>query len=202
MDQIKIGKFIADRRKKAGFTQMELAEKMGITDRAVSKWERGLTMPDSSIMLALCKVLDITVNDLLSGEVVGMEHYDNELENKLLEMVKEKEESDRRLLRAEIVMCACCAMPFVAAVVIALFVPMAEWIGAVTVLASLAPFLIAALFAVKIEQKAGYYKCAECGHCYVPTFKSVFCAPHMARTRYMECPNCHKKSWQKKVLTK
>ena len=202
MDQIKIGKFIADRRKKAGFTQMELAEKMGITDRAVSKWERGLTMPDSSIMLALCKVLDITVNDLLSGEVVGMEHYDNELENKLLEMVKEKEESDRRLLRAEIVMCACCAMPFVAAVVIALFVPMAEWIGAVTVLASLVPFLIAALFAVKIEQKAGYYECKRCGHKQIPSYGSVLCAMHVNRTRYLRCPKCGQRSWQKKVIDK
>jgi transcriptional regulator with XRE-family HTH domain len=75
MDQIKIGRFIAECRKKQGFTQMQLADKLGVTDRAVSKWENGRAMPDSSIMLELCEQLKITVNDLLSGEVVTMENY-------------------------------------------------------------------------------------------------------------------------------
>ena len=87
MNQIKIGKFIAQRRKNAGLTQIQLAEKLGITDRAVSKWENGKAMPDSSIMLELCDLLKITVNDLLSGEVVTMENYNKELENNLIEMI-------------------------------------------------------------------------------------------------------------------
>ena len=74
MDQIKIGKFIAERRKIKGLTQMQLAEAMSVTDRAVSKWETGNSMPDSSIMLDLCEILGITVNDLLSGEVVTVEN--------------------------------------------------------------------------------------------------------------------------------
>ena len=69
MDQVKIGRFIADRRKTAKLTQLQLAEKLGITDRAISKWETGKSLPDSSIMLQLCSLLDITVNDLLSGEI-------------------------------------------------------------------------------------------------------------------------------------
>ena len=80
MDQIKIGKFIAECRKKNGLTQIQLAEKLGITDRAVSKWENGKSLPDSSIMLDLCEILKISVNDLLSGEVVSMDNYDNSLE--------------------------------------------------------------------------------------------------------------------------
>ena len=103
MDLSKIGKFIADCRKKVNLTQLELAEKLNITDRAVSKWETGRAMPDSSIMLELCSILKITVNDLLSGEVVSVENYNKELEKNLLEMVKQKEQSDRRLLRLEIV---------------------------------------------------------------------------------------------------
>ena len=104
MDQIKIGKFISECRKKVNLTQMQLAEKLNITDRAVSKWETGKSIPDSSIMLELCDILKITVNDLLSGEVVTMERYDKEMENNLLEMVKQKEEADRRLLNLEIVL--------------------------------------------------------------------------------------------------
>ena len=89
MDQIKIGKFIAERRKAAELTQMQLAEKLNITDRAISKWENGRAMPDSSIMLLLCDILKISVNDLLHGEVTTMDSYNEELEKTLLEMLKE-----------------------------------------------------------------------------------------------------------------
>ncbi|MBQ2720650.1 MAG: helix-turn-helix transcriptional regulator, partial [Clostridia bacterium] len=102
MDQIKIGKFIADCRKEKKLTQMQLAEKLGITDKAVSKWERGIALPDSSIMLEVCEILGITVNDLLSGEVITMDNYNKELENNLIEMVRQKEEADKRLLSVEV----------------------------------------------------------------------------------------------------
>ena len=68
MNQIKIGKFIAERRKLVGLTQMQLADQLGITDKAVSKWERGIAMPDTSLMLQLCGILRISVNELLNGE--------------------------------------------------------------------------------------------------------------------------------------
>lgn len=202
MDQIKIGKFIAQRRKQANLTQMQLAEIIGITDRAVSKWETGKSLPDSSLMLQLCDVLGITVNDLLSGEVVTMDNYNKELENNLMEMVKQKEESDKRLLRMEIIMCICCLIPLVAAVIFALAVPMEEWLSTVIVLSGLIPLLVATPFAIKIEQKAGYYACQKCGHKHIPRYASVFMAMHMGRTRYMKCPACNRRSWQKKVISK
>ncbi len=202
MDQIKIGKFIAECRKKENLTQMQLAEKLNITDRAISKWETGRSMPDSSIMLELCEILKISVNDLLCGEVVTMDNYNKELEQNLLEMMKQKEESDKRLLFTEIVMGICCILPLLTAVIIALVVPMEEWLSTVIVGVSLLPLLIATPFALKIEQKAGYYECGKCGHRYVPKYKSVFAAMHMGRTRYMKCPKCEKRSWQKKVLSK
>ncbi len=202
MDQIKVGKFIAECRKKASLTQMQLAEKLNITDRAVSKWETGKSIPDSSIMLELCDILKITVNDLLSGEVVTMDNYNKELENNLLEMVKQKEESDKRLLCMEIVMGICCIIPLIASVIIVKTVPMEEWLGTVITLASIIPLLVATPFALKIEQKAGYYECQKCGHRYVPKYSSVFWAVHINRTRYMRCPKCNEKSWQKKLLRK
>ncbi len=202
MDQMKIGKFIAQRRKAQGMTQIQLAEKLGITDRAVSKWETGKSLPDASIMLGLCDVLKITVNDLLTGEVVTMDNYNRELENNLLEMIKQKNESDRRLLRMELVMGICCLLPLIISVTIVSAVPMEEWLSTVIVLASLLPILIATPFAIKIEQKAGYYECKKCGHKYVPAYSRVFMAMHTGRTRYMRCPKCGERSWQKKVLTK
>ena len=140
MDQVKIGKFIADRRKKANMTQLQLAEKLGITDRAISKWETGRTLPDSSIMLELCGMLGITVNDLLTGEVVTMDHYNKEMENNLLEMVKQKEAADKRLLRMEIVLGIIAVLPLIAAAIITMIVPMEEWKGGLLVGLSLPPF--------------------------------------------------------------
>ena len=75
MDQIKIGQFIASCRKEQGMTQANLAERLGITDRAVSKWETGKSLPDSGIMLELCGLLHISVNELLSGEKIMTEAY-------------------------------------------------------------------------------------------------------------------------------
>jgi len=202
MDQIKIGKFIAKCRKNVNMTQMQLAEKLGITDRAVSKWETGKAMPELSVMLELCDVLGITVNDLLCGEAVTMDNYNKELENNLLEMIKQKEQADKRLLTMEIVTGIVCILPLVAAVIVGSTVPMEESTAGIMVGASLVPLLIATPFALKIEQTAGYYECAECGHRYVPAYKSVFFAAHMGRTRHMRCPKCNNKSWQKKVISK
>jgi transcriptional regulator with XRE-family HTH domain len=79
MDQIKIGKFIAERRKQEKLTQAQLAEKLNITDRAISKWENGRAMPDTSIMLELCGILKISVNELLCGEKISMENNNQKM---------------------------------------------------------------------------------------------------------------------------
>ena len=132
-----------------------------------------------------------------------MENDQKKNDEMLIEMIKEKEEKDRMLLKAELIVGIVSFIPLlIATIFVAYNQNIEEWKRGVIVLASIVPFLIAVPFLIKIEQKAGYYKCAECGHCYVPTFKSVLNAPHMGMTRKMTCPKCGKKSWQKKVLTK
>ena len=202
MDQVKIGKFIAERRKTVNLTQMQLAEKLNITDRAVSKWETGRAMPDSAIMLDLCKVLKITVNDLLTGEIVEMENYDKKTEEKLLELVKEKEQVDKRLLALEWVVGILSVIVLLTPIVLAAYLPMKDWQRIVVCFSGFIPGIVGFAFAIKIEQVAGYYKCANCGHCYVPTIKAVTWSMHMGRTRYMTCPKCGQKTWQKKVISK
>ena len=202
MDQIKIGKFIAERRKKVNLTQMQLAEKLSVTDRAVSKWETGKAMPDSSIMLELCNILKITVNDLLSGEVITMDNYNKEMQKNLLEIIKQKEQADKRLLTIEwVVGILSCIILFVP-IIIGALLPMEDWQRIVIVFSGFIPAFVGFCFAMKIEQVAGYYECKHCKNRYVPTLKSMYLAPHMVRTRYVRCPKCNKKSWQKKVLSK
>lgn len=202
MDQFKIGKFISERRKEVNLTQMQLAEMLGITDRAVSKWETGKSLPDSAIMLELCKILNITVNDLLSGEVVTMDNYNKELENKLLEMIKQKEQSDKQLLTLEWVIGGLSLIILFVPIFIGAYVPLPEWQKTLIVFSGFIPCIVGFIFAMKVEQVAGYYACKHCGHRYVPELKAMSMAPHMGRTRYMKCPKCSQKSWQKKVLSK
>ncbi len=202
MDQMKIGRFIAERRKQCGYTQVQLAEKLNITDRAVSKWETGRSMPDSALMPALCELLHITLNDLFNGEVIEMEDYKKKSEELIIEMAKQKEDADKKLLSLEILIGVLASLVLIGMIALASFVNMPDWLRICLIVAGFVPFIIAMIYAIKIEQTAGYYECAECGHKHVPSFRSVLFAPHVGRTRRMTCPKCHRKSWQKKVLNK
>jgi transcriptional regulator with XRE-family HTH domain len=202
MDQVKIGKFIAACRKKVNLTQMQLAEQLNITDRAISKWETGKSLPDASIMLALCDVLGISVNDLLCGEVVTMDNYSKELEKNLLEVIKEKQEADKRLLATEVLIGITAIIVLFALIFTAAFIEMETWLRISLIVFGFVLFFAGCFYALRIEQVAGYYECQHCHHRYVPTYTAMKRAMQMGRTRYMCCPECGKKSWQKKVLSK
>ena len=200
MDQIKIGKFIQEKRKEKNLTQIDLAEKLNITDRAISKWENGICLPDVGTMPELCKILSITINDLFSGEIVNMKDNEKKLEENLLEMAKLKEEKDKQLLKLEVVIGYTASITFLTLIFIASFVGMATWLRILLIVIGCIIFAYGMGNAVKIEQVAGYYECSNCHHKYVPTYQSVLWSQHMGRTRKMKCPKCGEKSWQKKVL--
>ena len=202
MDQIKIGKFIAECRKKQGLTQMQLAEKLNITDRAISKWENGRSMPDSSIMLELCDILKITVNDLLSGEKVNMENINQKNEQLLLDMAKELERKNKTIWTSMWAIMIVSMTALIAGIFIAAFlIPEGVW-QLVTILGICVVFLIPCIYAVKLEVSVGAYKCQNCGYEIVPTYKEVMMAMHRGFTRHLMCPNCNKRTWCKKVLKK
>ncbi len=197
------GKCIADCRKEHGLTQAGLGEALGVTDRAVSKWETGKSLPDASIMLELTEILEINVNELLTGERIKQEDYKKMAEQNLVELKKMEEASNRAMLHMEIVIAVIGTVSFCALLSIAtagetLPANARIGIGALgTVL-----FVVAIYYSMKIEHDAGYYECPECGNRYVPSYAKMTFAPHMGRTRYMSCPQCGKRHWQKKVLTK
>lgn len=202
MDQIKIGRFIASCRKEQGMTQAVLAERLGISDRAVSKWETGKSMPDSGIMLELCEILQINVNELLSGENIMTEAYDKRAEENLLAMQREVEEKNRQMLRTEFWIGTPATIAGFAMCVVAAYVDMPTWIRGFIIAFAVVMIFAVAFIAVGIEQKAGYYECQHCHHRQVPTYWQTNLAMHIGRTRYMKCAECGKYSWQKKVLTK
>ena len=202
MDQIKIGKFIAECRKNVGLTQAQLAEKLGITDKAISKWERGIAMPDTSIMLELCNILGISVNELLSGEKIDMENNEKKNEQLLLDMAKEIEKKNKTIWTTMWVIMIVSIIALLAGIfAAAFFVPEGPW-QLVAVIAVTVIFLIPCFYALKLEVSVGAYKCKNCGHEIVPTYKEALNAMHMGTTRYLNCPECNKRTWCKKVIKK
>ena len=202
MNQIKIGRFIAECRKKGNLTQMQLAEKLGITDKAVSKWERGVAMPDTSIMLELCDILGISVNELLSGERNSMENNNQKNEQLLLEMAKELENKNETIRISMWAIMIVSVIALLAGVCVAAYaIPEGPW-QLVVILAVCVVFLIPCFYALKLEVSVGAYKCKNCGHEIVPTYTQALNAMHMGTTRYLKCPKCEKRSWCKKVWKK
>lgn len=202
MDQIAIGKFISQCRKENHLTQAQLAERLGVSDRAVSKWETGRSMPDASIMLELCEQIGITVNDLLNARRINMDNYKEMAERTMLELREREEQSARKLLSLEWVIGGLSLFTLLAFLAIAFLVDMPKWEQGVLIALGMVQFIIAMSFGLKIETEAGYYECPHCKERYVPEFRSVFFAQHINRTRRMRCPHCGIKGWHKKVLTK
>ena len=202
MDQIKIGRFIAACRKRANLTQLQLADKLGITDKAISKWERCITMPDTSIMLELCDILGISVNELLSGEKINMENSSQKNEQLLLDMAKELEKKNKTIWSSMWAIMIVSMTALIAGIFIAAFlIPEGVW-QLVTILCVCVLFLIPCFYALKLEVSVGAYKCQNCGYEIVPTYKEVMMAMHRGFTRHLMCPKCNKRTWCKKVLKK
>ncbi|MBE5738764.1 MAG: helix-turn-helix transcriptional regulator [Clostridiales bacterium] len=200
MDYNKIGNFIAEERKAKKLTQAKLAEKIFVSEKTVSKWENGKGVPDTDSLPKLCEVLDFSVNELLNGERVTAEEYVNKAEENLISLRKAKEDGDKRLLATEVVLSVVAIVYLLALTVIVSVVQMPEWTQSVIIGFGVVVTVIAGVFALRIEQVAGFYECGKCGYKYVPTYKQVFFATHISRARRLKCPHCHQKSWHKKVI--
>ena len=202
MDQIRVGRFIAECRKQKNLTQMQLAEKLGITDKAISKWERSIAMPDTSIMLELCDILGISVNELLSGEKISMENNNQKNEQLLLDMAKELEKKNKTIWNAMWIIMTVSILGLIGGLaIIAFFMPEGPWM-LVAIISLCVVFLIPCFYALKLEVSVGAYKCKNCGYEIVPTYKQALNAMHRGTTRYLKCPKCNKHTWCKKVIKK
>lgn len=202
MNQEKIGALIARRRKEKKLTQAKLASYLGITDRAVSKWERGKGLPDPVYMLELCRLLDISVNELLTGEFIEETKYQQKAEDNLLIMAKQEVKQTKKMFFYENVIGIGSTIIF--AILIFMSVYFVEN-GGIKILLFIFAFLFlitGVSIALKIETEEGYYECQKCHHKYIPSYRQVYFAMHIGRTRYMKCPHCQKRSWQKKIYSK
>lgn len=198
MDQIKIGRFIAQRRRDLDLTQRQLADRLDISDKTVSKWECGNGFPEPSLLLPLCRELGITVNDLLSGEVVAPADYQQKAEENIMSILQE----NRRRLALTTITGIISTVAFITLILIVCLYTHVIALPAKVLIVTIACviFALGLYVAMKGEQTIGAYRCPNCGKDFVPTFKAYIMGPHMLFTRRMRCPNCHQKGWCSKVL--
>lgn len=202
MDQIKIGKFIAECRKNKNITQAQLAEKLNITDRAVSKWENGKSLPDSSLMLELCDILEITVNDLLCGEKVSSEEYTGKLQERLLEAIDSKMKADVILWRICMLFTAFISMAFVTITLYDYYVfTRVSWVvWNIWLLLTIPALYLCAKYS---RQAAGYCRCEKCGTVYLPSANAWFWSNAFSLKKMrMRCPHCKKRTLHRKDTPK
>lgn len=193
MDQIKIGRFIAETRKSKNLTQKQLAEKLSISDKTVSKWECGKGLPDVSIMLDLCEELQITVNDLLTGEIVSKIDYQKKAEENMMNLMKENQENKKRMILsvicAVITIIATCSL-----VVIASYIEMPVIARVAVIILALVTGVFGIEAAAVLEVKAGYYECPHCKALFVPTMGEYVKGYHTITRRRLTCHECGKTS--------
>lgn len=203
MDQIKIGRFIAKERKHKKYTQRQLADILGISDKTISKWECGNGFPEISLVLPLCDALEISVNELLSGERLSEVEYKKRAEENMVKIIQEKEENKKKMLLS----CIVGIISVVAFITLILVVCMYTDIMSMPVKITLLT-IACVIFAVGIyvvmegERTIGYYKCKRCGETFVPGIVQYNLGMHIMATRRLRCPCCGKRSWCKKVMSK
>ena len=203
MDLAKIGKFIQDCRKAKKLTQVQLAVKIGVSEKTISKWECGNGFPDATLMLPLCEALDISANELLSGKSLKTaEEYKKEAEENVVNLKKEQEKTNKFLLSLEWVIGILSIIELLTFTLIASYVEMPDCLRVILIVIGFLICLVGVYFCLIIEKDAGFYECKYCHHKYIPTYKQVLWSAHMGRTRKMKCPNCNRKSWQKKTINK
>ena len=203
MDQVKIGKFISDERKAKGYTQKQLSELLEISDKTISKWECGNGFPEASLLLPLCNELEITVNELLTGERISQQNYKKKAEENMVNMIREKEENKQKILLTTIIG-VISTITFVTLLLVVCFhtdvitlpIKMVLMVIAITV------FSVGLYVAIWGDRKIGYFKCRNCNELFTPTFMQYNMGMHLLSTRYLKCPHCKTRTWCRKVMTK
>lgn len=203
MDQVKIGKFISNERKAKGYTQKQLSELLAISDKTISKWECGNGFPEASLLLPLCNELEITVNELLTGERISQQNYKKKAEENMVNMIREKEENKQKILLTTMIGVISTITFLTLLLVVCFYTDVITLpIKMVLMVIAISVFGVGLYVAMWGDRKIGYFKCRNCNELFTPTFMQYNMGMHLLSTRYLKCPHCKTKTWCKKVMTK
>ena len=201
MDQIKIGKFIKECRKKKELTQLSLADYLLVSPKTISKWECGKGLPDPSLMIPLCEILEISVNELLSGCFINQENYENKAEENLISLLNERKSNKEKLIISFIVF----FITFLGSITLILLSGLLEmklYLRILLICIAIVIIISGISTCCILDYTGGYFKCPNCKESFIQTKKDYIFGLHTFTKRKLTCPYCHKTSYCKKKLSK
>lgn len=202
MDIVKIGYFIRECRKNKNLTQKQLADKLYVEPKTISKWETGKGLPDVSIMKNLCNELGISLSELFIGDYIKEESNDLLIEKLIIdELKKEKIQNKKKVIGEILIGCA-----FIGSVITLILlvgiVSIATYLKIILIVLSFI-FIFVGLFGlVLLDVNIGYFECAECHERFIPSIKDYVFGMHTLKKRKLKCPICGKKTWCLKRMTR
>ena len=202
MDIIKIGNFIRECRKNKNLNQKQLADKLFVEPKTISKWETGNGLPDVSIMKKLCNELEISLSELFLGEHIKEKSNEIITEKILLEEIKKEGLQNKKNLIGEILIgCA-----FIAVIIILIlfigFAPIATYLKIILIALAFIFIVVGVVGLVILDANIGYFECAECHERFIPSVKDYTFGLHTLKKRRLTCPRCGKKTWCCKKMIK
>lgn len=203
MDQVAIGKFIAEERNNKGLTQRQLADELQISDKTISKWECGNGFPEASLLLPLCKKLDISVNELLSAKRQSENICKKKAEKNIMQLMNEKEINKARY-KSTLITGIISFVAFLTLIMVVVFYTnvISDVVKLILVFIACV-ILFGGIYVVVHDQRnIGYYKCPECNNYFIPPMKEYILSPHTVNKRLLKCPQCGKEIYCKKVMSK
>lgn len=203
LDQARTGRFIQGLRKELGLTQRQLAEKLMISDKTISKWETGAGLPEISLLMPLCRELGVNVNELLSGQRLTAADYQRKAEENIMSLMKEREENVKKL-RISVLAGVSATITLVVLILLVAFYAGAMSLPVKLLVIGFACLQFAAglYVAVSLDRDAGYFKCRACGETFKPTFGAYMMGPHGITHRWLRCPKCGKVTACRHVMSR
>ena len=203
MDQVRIGQFIAQIRKEKGLTQRQLADELLISDRTISKWETGKGLPEVSLMMPLCEILGISVNELLSGERLSDAAYKEKAEENIVNILGEKQTNVRRMLTSSsIYLAAGIAAGLNVGAILTSSLDLKSTI--MLAIAAVITALLGILLGSSVDRKAGYFECTRCQTVFTPSGKT-YLKGYLSVTPFsahFHCPTCNTTTRCKRKFTR
>ncbi len=196
-----IGKFIKIKRKEKSLTQQELADKLSVSFKTVSKWECGKGLPDVSLMIPLCEILGITVNELLSARHIEKDEYMKKADENLVNVLSERQGNKRRMT-ALVILGIASLLCSLSLFFIAGYVEMEEWCRILIIVFGFVILFLQLFTICFLDNDIGYFECQHCGNRFKPKYWAYVLAPHTLTRRLLKCPKCGKRTNCKKKFAK
>lgn len=195
MNNLQTGQFIKQLRKEKGMTQRELAEKLNVSEKTVSKWETGNGLPDTGIMLPLSKVLGITVNELLAGQRLDSVNYADSAEENIKMFLQDKVSGRAKSLTALISSVLIIISSLALIVICAGYAQVEIWLRITLIIIGFFNIFAFTALVCILGASSEIFECSECGKKFAPELKAYIFGAHTFNKRRLKCPHCGKKSW-------